>query len=314
MLLYAPRRGVILVENDILKLIYDYSIDGKIADLNFVESLIDIVSDSRQLHDYIKALECDEKRVITDSGKLRLANYDVISRVMKVNISSVKKYLANFVNRYGDRFSYFEQLFLGNTVTTCAILHEMEHCEQNKKYHYPTKNTESVLIEMGFRASYLSEKLKKSYIELINKGYTPKQLATVVSNEIDLRRKYYDYSPVERLADIRSYNMLSAVLAPINDEVPNLYDYYCFNYMNKLISGYEKKNNILIYPVYTYMKGMGYERDWQKFNFHDIDPQVMSDKLFSQHSLIERLSFGLPVTFDEYDSVSKVLTKYKRFF
>ena len=55
-LLYALRKGVIVVENDILRLIYDYSINGRIADFKFIGNLIDIVVMNKGLNNYISGI------------------------------------------------------------------------------------------------------------------------------------------------------------------------------------------------------------------------------------------------------------------
>lgn len=241
------------------------------------------------------------------------ASYDVISRNISINISTINAYFSRYVDRYGAMFNDMEQLFLGNILITFIILHEMDHVEQNKKYNSSLNNTENNLIKMSFRTSYLLKNEEAFYRVLIEEGYKPEQIISLIKNQVDLKKKYYDKTPTERLANINAYNTLSAVLIPISEKVPRLCSYEYCNYMKSLLHGYEIVDNILINPTFTYVNGMGYQRDWQNFSFFDVDPQSMSDKLFSQHTLIERLSFGLPITYDEYDSVSKVLTKYDVF-
>ena len=109
-------------------------------------------------------------------------------------------------------------------------------------------------------------------------GYTLSQIDIMLKQRRNLYKEYYNYNPTERLAEIKSYNTLAKSLSPL-----------------------------------TYVGALGFPNDWSKFHFYDEDPQIMMDQIFDQHSFTERLAFGLPVTYGEYDKAQKVLSLNNRF-
>ena len=300
------------MELSILKLIYEYSIRFKPIDKDFVEKLVGTVVDKKQLQDYVKVIHYDLSELKEEYGKVRVASYNVLDRVISVNIDAMNEYLLNFDERYGDIFNNHEQLFYKNELFTQAILHELEHANQNKKYNVITDegNTEKILIEMALRTSYNLKDPKKFLNNLMNNGCSEEQIMKWMEEEVRKVKMFYDINPIERLAEIRSYDTLANSLNPLSSELPNLCGYMYFNYINSLISGYEYDGNQLIAPTVAYINGMKFTDEWPRFTFYDGDPKTMVMKLNQKHTLIERLSLGLPISFEEHEKVNKQLILY----
>ena len=73
---------------------------------------------------------------------------------------------------------------------------------------------------------------------------------------------YYQYSPTERMAEIKSHKFLRDILPEMKDEAPHLYQYEHFNYLTRLNSGYEEVSGLgLVAPTLIYANGMGYSDD-----------------------------------------------------
>lgn len=300
------------MELNILKLIYEYSIRFKPIDRDFVEKLVGIVIGKKQLQDYVKGIHYDLSEVKEEYGKVRVACYDVLDRVISVNIDAMNEYLVNFDERYSDIFNRDEQLFYKNELFTQAILHELEHANQNKKYNVVTDlgNTEKILIEMALRTSYSLKDPKMFFNNLMSNGYSEEQIMKWMEEEVKKVKTFYEVNPIERLAEIRSYDTLANSLNPLSGELPNLYDYMYFNYLNSLISGYEYDGNQLIAPTVAYINGMNFTNEWPRFTFYDSEPKTMVMKLNQKHTLMERLSLGLPISFEEHEKVNKQLILY----
>ena len=119
----------------ILRLIFDYSINKRNADKEFVERLIDIVVNSNELNDYVRNLYFYEENACDDNGLLMVANYNVIDRYMGVNTEAMGMYIESCDTNFGSTFSDIEQIFYNNFLISHVVLHELEHATQNKKYN-----------------------------------------------------------------------------------------------------------------------------------------------------------------------------------
>lgn len=299
------------MEKDILELIYNYSINAKLADPNFVDKLVEIIVNHKNLNEYVKDIHFYEGEQLMENNKIQLASYNIVDRFMAFNVATIREYLEIYGRNYSSYFSDVEQMFYNNLLISHIILHELEHADQNKKYNSAIHNTENTLIRIAFRGSYLFKDPLVCFKELTNMGYTLSQIDIMLKQRRNLYKEYYNYNPTERLADIKSYNTLAKSLSHLKKQMPNLYEYEYINYMKSLISGYDL--DTLQAPTITYVGALGFPNDWSKFHFYDEDPQIMMDQIFDQHSFIERLAFGLPVTYGEYDKAQKVLSLNNRF-
>lgn len=302
------------MEDKILELISNYSVNGKKADKGFIEQLVNIVVNYKELNNYIENLYFYENYIDENAKVVRVAEYNFIDKYMSSNITAINMFIDSYMTYFGSKFNDLEQLFYGNLLVSQIVLHELEHTVQNKKYHSSVNNTETTLIKMGLSTSFLLEEPTAFLIRLENQGYTPEEIDQLLRQQVGLYKKYYKYNPIERLADINAYNTLFKVLGPMHKELPNLYDYEYCNYLKSLLSGYDVNcDDNLVSPTAIYMNGMNYQQKLPEFKFYDEDPKIMRDKIFQQHSFIERLSYGLPVNKIEYDMVDKQLVKCNKF-
>jgi len=232
---------------------------------------------------------------------------------MGINTTTMGMYIESCNTNFGSTFSDIEQIFYNNFLISHVVLHELEHACQNKKYNSLLKDTETTLIRMAFSNVYSLKDTKEFIEKLQSEGYTPEQVYHYLKNEVELYKKYYKYNPSERLAEIKTYDTLVKVANHIQKEIPNLCEYEFYNYLKSLLCGYEVSDDVLCIPTITYINGMEYRQKWSEFDFYDPNPNAMNAKLFNQHPFIERLSFGLPVTAEEYINTNKVLSKYDKF-
>lgn len=302
------------MEKYLLELIYNYSSRGKSVDNEFVETLVGIVVGTKNLQNYLTTIYyTNDGGAARESDKLRVAEYNSIDKFLNINIDSMNKYIELYTNYYAPKFNQIEKLFFGNYLVTQIILHELEHVSQNKKYNSYGSDDESILINLGFSVSYMLDDPTTFFRKLHDEGYTDTEINTLLLNQVQLCRKYYPYSPTERLAQINSYNTMRDILEPIYEDVPNLYTYNSYNFLNNIINGYEIYKNQIKCPTEIFVNGMGYQQEMCKFSFYNSNKDTMTSNLFNKYSKIERLIYGFDVTQEEYNNTKKLVMQCDKF-
>lgn len=301
------------MKEKILKLIYDYSINGKIADNDFIDKIIESVICEKDLHDYLKGdVMYYERPILAQDEVMTVARYDFLSRQMKVNTSALMKRLEKFQNQ-SSKFDSNERVFFNNLLISQVVLHELEHVSQNKRYNSEFMDTETLLCKMGLRDNYVYGNTLAVYSILRGSGMSDAQINETLEQRKELMNAYYQYSPTERMAEIKSHKFLRDILPEMKDEAPNLYQYEHFNYLTRLNSGYEEVSGLgLVAPTLIYANGMGYSDDILDFPFYSDDLSVMEENLYA-YPLQKRLTFGLPVTIEENTKVKKLITQNNKY-
>ena len=294
------------MEEDVFKLIYDYSVEGKLGNIDFIEKLIEIVVSNKKLEDFLLGdIEYGLKPLNKNNDTITVAVYNVPKRNMEIYPSE----LARFVDMYSRDsqliFNYDEQIFHRNLLIARVILHELEHVAQNKKYNSHDIDTEAVLIRSVFKPKYEYRDLFEFYNKMIVKGYSESEI-----NEhlIDMYKKintFYPYNPVERMADIKTFETLYKSFEEVK-KLSTLKNYLLYHYYKSLTDGYIEDMQLgLVAPTLIYCNGMGCESDLLKLPFYDDDQKKMDDKLVAMHNIEERLFYGLSVPKEEYAKIKQ---------
>lgn len=300
------------MEEEFLKLLYDYSSMRRLTDAEYIDKLIEIVVNNKKMSDFVTSVRYEDNPIKEGEKYLQVALYNVVNKYITINVPGITETVSMHVKNNIDKFLEFEQLFYCNYLISSVVLHELEHAYQNKKYNSNLTDIETNLARMGFRVNYLLSDPDKTFDELEQQGYTIPEIYDMFADRRNAYIDNYKYNPLERLAKINSYNFITSSLAQINKKTPNIYNLGYSNYLESLVQGYEyNQDGILVPPTKAYIDGMGYKQDWKNFSFYDEDINVMRDKLFNEHSLIERMSYGLTTTKEEYEQVNKVLVKNK---
>lgn len=300
------------MEQEILKLVYDYSKNGKLADRDFILKLITIVVEHKTLNSYIRRLKMCNKPT-NEENELHLAEYSMCEKEIVVNLTGLDNYLKICYGKYSEMFNNIEKLFYGNLIVSQVILHELEHADQNKKFDSNDMDTETRLIKISLREVKLLKDPEALFDVYIKMGLTPQEVICYFQRKKQLYKEYYDYNPIERLAQIRAYKTITDSICSLKDRLPNLYELEYASYIKNLLAGYEYDSNGLVAPTVRYMTGMNYTDSWKSFDFYDSDPTEMMKNLSKDYNLISRFTFGLPVTVCEHDQAQKVLNYTNKF-
>ena len=118
------------MEEDILKVIYTYSINQKLPDKQFIEQLVEIILKDRSLKEYIKEL------VFMPNPKEKLnftatMGYGAITK--KIYIYQENLYIVLKKEMKELNLNKIEAMFYANFRTAQMLLHEIEHAIQEKQ-------------------------------------------------------------------------------------------------------------------------------------------------------------------------------------
>ena len=109
--------GMVKTKSKLLKLLYEYSANGRLVDGKYIQELIEIVVDSKDIVDSVGGL------IITDKdGRLRepnslLAVYYPNRKLIAVYLDAIEEMLKSY-NTYQEMFKSTEELLYKNLLVT----------------------------------------------------------------------------------------------------------------------------------------------------------------------------------------------------
>ena len=210
---------------ELLNIINTYTINKKVPDDNFIDSIISIIIKEEKLIEYVKDIDYNYQNIA-------LASYFYESRILKFNINKMIKDYSDIYKIhkriYDTSSDYFDKyLFICLSVLE-VIFHEIEHVIQNKKANtLPQDSFERKLIEINNIA-----------IEVYPSVY----------------KKHHDLFSIEREANIISCNKIRTFLDM--SEITTRYIINVFNSKyNRLIKEYYSKNSCPLLELLTITGG-----------------------------------------------------------
>lgn len=294
------------MKSRLLKLLYDYSVNGKLVDGKFITELIDIVVESKQVDDYLCGLIITDKdHTLRDPDSILAAYYPnkkLITIYMEAIMTMIKGYSV-----YEGMFTPYEQTFYKNLLVTQTILHELEHANQRKLIKEGTSLEAKIL-----RASD-SQVDQKLVDKLARAGLTRSQIQTVIETQMAKNDEAYIQIPDERLAEIKSHQELVTALSEIEDKVPNLLNFEKTNVLETKLSGYTYDKGRIVSPTLEYITSTGKGFALQKFEWFNKDHRICLDNVKEALSLDERLMYGLPIDKTEFIRNSQTLLSSKKY-
>ncbi len=289
----------------LLSLIYNYSINDKLVDEEYIEKFIDVVINSKLLDKYV----CDLQILSSENDKLPegcVSAYNLTDKTIYVDFNKINKYLQE-ADRYQALFNEDEQTFYKNSIFSQAILHELEHANQYKIMD----NEESLEAKI---LNLSKHNLKDSEInELEKNGYSIKDITIYIIKRQMVYSKFYLKSPLERLAEIKSYQEMIILLSNIKKIVPNLLDFEQATKIEALLQGFDYEDGKVISPTAFYLKKMGEEQALKKFDWYDEDYYKALEKSETNYSLEDRLKYGLMIDESEIYECLKTLKLSKKY-
>ncbi len=299
------------MELEILKLIYDYSANGKLVDTKFIDKIIEIVVSKKSLNNYVRSVQFTNKLDKNDYG-VACAAYDLLSMKILVDYESIQIAMENR-SYYDQLFHTLEQVMFRNLTITQYILHELEHAFQNKQAD--DKSDDSIEAKL-VNASFVLEQAMKNprFLSALLKGKIPTQdfIAYMVQNK-ELYKQYYHLNPVERLAQVNSFRTIINSIEPIKEYIPNLYEFKQASLIEEMLRGYQDSWDQGSCPTQVYLFGTGQSNVWNELDFYSQDSSQLMKNVCDKYNLARRLSLGLPVSYDEYNRMNKWLQRTNKF-
>ena len=268
------------MNEEILKLLYNYSINSKYADQDFYDELLIIFSKYNSLSEYLMQIKIDNK--IKDLGI-----YDYKSKTIKINNIEVLNNSDQEIELLSLR--NIDEFFLLNIEAILTVLHEFEHVYQSFIVDRRVFNLEEQLIYYGLAFSNAS---------ILAKFFGTKYTKEELNYLYDLT---YEFNPIERLADINSYKNILQIINyenKINNRIKFLLKYL---YEKNKLSGYKIIQSKIECPSYLYFKKLNKLADIKNISFNS-----------SNNSLNYRLSLGIEITEEEFNETKNNIQKLKK--
>lgn len=261
------------MKQEIIKLIYDYSVNRKYAVQEFYDTILIIFLKYQQIDNYLKS-------IIIDNNIEDLGIYNSKTKTIKINNIEVLNNSDNEIELLSLRD--IDEFFLINIEVVITLLHELEHIHQNILIDNKVTTTYEKLIYYGLAFSN-----SKVLLNFFGTKYSKKELEY-------LYNLTYDYNPCERLADINSYKMINDIIfleQSINRSIKRLLKY---QYETTKTIGYRINNNIIESPSYLYFK---------KLNRLDIINSILSSSQ-ENYTLEGTLKLGLTISPSELNNIT----------
>ncbi|MBQ4583762.1 MAG: hypothetical protein IJA94_02620 [Bacilli bacterium] len=251
--------------NEIYKVVWDYENQSKEIDIHFVEKIKEIYVTYNSLSNYVKRIFFGHI-----DGKI-VAKYNSLNSSITVDIERWYSYYNNIVKLYNINEPFYKYLLFVR-----IIVHELEHANQrNTAWH-----KEGIESDIIFNTDYLyyvfSDKIKDEDIKQ----------AFIRQKQVYF--KYYNYCPVERLAEYSS-NLLCEKCANIyanetGNHIQKIEDYFGFKRLSVLADAYLKMD----FPTKFYMEQLG---------TGDCYPMIESQA--EKLSLVDKARYGFPLCDEE---------------
>ena len=287
------------MNEEILKIIYDYSRNNKIIDKRFVDKIISLYSSYYDIDKYIKHVEYKN---ISEDNENNIAGYSYRNKEIYI-----------FTNRFIEEIERKSNLskyvpinqfvFLKNVELTHIILHELEHVLQAKIM------TEKQTIESEIlKLSGISKSTEIISLKLRNSGLDSDLIKKVLKCKLNKYYEFYNYAPPERLADFNAHKKMVNILSPIQKSIPKIYDGEVIKMGQIKIKGY-MYNNEIVSPTRLFLIQQGEEHSLSNFDWYDKDTKVSLIKSKKNYDEYERMKLGLPIDEKEYKKEDKKIKR-----
>lgn len=147
-------------------------------------------------------------------------------------------------------------------------MHEIEHANQ-EKISYTENTLEAFIIRMAYTVD-------DSYFETL-----------------------YEYSPLERLAEIKSYKEVISLISYLKNKLVKLPVIIEMDKLQRFLRGYHYTQGKVSSPLITFFKQGNKELVLEIFDWYNKNSLLM---VCAQYNLDERFNYGLPITLDEYSN------------
>lgn len=298
---HQERRG--FMEDRIANLIYDYSVNKKLADTHFIEQLVAIIIGGKELNPYFTKLEFDSNKIDHMTQDVVVARYIPENQVLNISLDGIRLFLKESSDlEY--LFNDTEKNFYGNVLITQIILREIEHINQLKIIDC-NDGIESDILKLSKKSVTPFQKNNQTIQELLRYGYTMQQIDFYMKEKQRMYLQNYALFPHERLAEIKSNVQLKNILKSIKSSIPHLMLFEEIKMLENMLRGYTDHLGIVISPTIQYLSVCGLNKELRNFAWYDDNYTLCLEKNMRLYNLPDRASYGLPIHINEFHSIQE---------
>lgn len=280
------------LKNELYKIVYEYSIEEKIADKAFIERALDLCINAFNVSDYV----LNRKIGDYNENKYIKTGYSINDRTIYFNLESIKNDGINEIMQDKENkvnSSIFLDYFKINLNFLNAIIHEIMHSYQYKKCLENDNDLETEILKISLERNL--EAIKKEKITMQKNWYymqLDKQYNTV--------EPYREACPSERMADIKAFEFerdISKLVVP--SKKLNIVEYNELKLLNIKMNGYQECAPTTFVTLVNEILKDNVGLPCKSTDMFEIEE--MYRKLSQEHnlSLDERIWLGLPITEEE---------------
>lgn len=266
---------------ELIKLIYDYSVSGKLADNEFYYKVIEMVVRMQETDEYLKDVYIIKKedykkekykKVISAFGWAydAPAGYEKNEKIIAILEDNLKQQLSDFI--YFPFHTEIDRMLFLNLLITKVLLHELEHVNQQK-------------------IKVINNEIEGQILRLVDKNYGRET------------RQTYLYNPMERLAENKAYDEVFKIIEEIKILSPYLVRFFKRIHAENLIYGYGYEKCRLIIPTIKYFELHGKKVPFEWYSANKYKCLSLTKESFP--FVNDRLKYGLPISFKEYHEYNK---------
>lgn len=296
------------MKDEILKLVFDYSRNGRLADKAFIKKIVELTVDENHLENYVTDTKFRPLKPSVNGATL--AAYDYIRLRILVDMKNVSEMIEEYFSEFDGTFNALEPYFYRNFGIVQFIRHELEHAMQLKQ-SFLSKETdlETTLLNVCLE-DVVSLHDPKVHELIANGDLSFRDLICYSDSKRSLQKQFYMQDPTERLAQINSYGTVIEYLKEIKNYVPNVLHVEQEMLLMEMIRGYSYHEFQLTAPTPKFLENVGEETFWKSLDFYDEDSETLQRNVEKQYSLKKRLTLGLPIRNHEYERVRRSITIY----
>lgn len=268
----------------------------KALDIKFIDEILDIAVNSKELNDYVKAYE-----VNTSEVKSNVAEYDgETKKIVIYEKSMCERILFDLINTTicYDVNDFEKRLFI-NSFLVQVLLHEIEHANQKRIIENENGLEASILKLCEFEISPKSELLfeKSETGKLLAKLHVAARLFKYKV----LYKELYDYAPHERLAEIKSNQEIADSLSFIdrNNIVMKKRE---ISKLESVLRGYEGTFS----PTINYLYNQDRIQELKSFDWYSDSEEEAIKLSKERYNLKDRMKYGLPIDEKEHQFVKEI--------
>lgn len=284
------------IKNELATLVYTYSANKKIADKSFTDKVIESYRDAIKVNNYVK----DYKYVNYDIAGA-VAVYDICNQEVLLNVEGIidtAKERLQIDEQLGvitSEFNYYAKI---NLTVVNAIIHELTHASQYKRYIEGPKDLENEILCLSLERNV--DVLKKNYISP-QKAFYYKMLDRKFREEL-----YHDALPSERMADIKGLEFESDISKLLDTEdKDNLILYTDLHLLHGKIRGYKGFSPTGFATFVNETLKLQFGLNYEDPDIQQIESRYNALAKENNLSLEERLRLGLPIEKQEEEKLEE---------